>query len=114
MGCAILIVTVALDFFVGQRVLLGGTEDLRHPVFWSWFAVMMLVFNILKGAVLAAMRVVYVLGFNFIQAGILDITVFPEGTEAMDPAYASFASMVYFNSKYRYITSEIRMMQSYC
>jgi hypothetical protein len=68
-GIAVLVVTVALDFFVGKRMLMGGTEDLRHPVLWSWFAVMMLVFNILKGAVLAALRILYMLGLNLIQAG---------------------------------------------
>jgi len=31
-----LIVVVLLDMVVGKRLLLGGTDDLLHPVFWTW------------------------------------------------------------------------------
>ena len=71
-------------------------------VFWTWYACVMLVFNITKGAALAVTRIVYMVLLNFCQFAIVDKTVFPLGTEGMDPAYASFVGTVHFASKYRH------------
>ncbi len=71
-------------------------------VFWTWYACVMLVFNIAKGAALAVTRIVYMVLLNFCQFAIVDKTVFPLGTEGMDPAYASFVGTVHFASKYRH------------
>jgi hypothetical protein len=72
-----------------------------HPIWWSWYAVIMLLFNLAKGAALAASRILYMLFLNFCQFAIIDKTSFPTGYESMDPGYSSFLSLVYFTSKYR-------------
>jgi len=61
----------------------------------------MLLFNLAKGAVLSASRILYMLFLNFCQFAIIDKTSFPTGYESMDPGYSSFLSLVYFTSKYR-------------
>lgn len=70
-------------------------------VLWTWYACVMVVFNIAKGAALAITRIVYMILLNFCQFSIVDKTVFPQGTEGMDPAYASFIGTVHYACKYR-------------
>jgi hypothetical protein len=71
-------------------------------ILWTWYACVMLVFNIAKGAALAVTRIAYMVLLNLCQVAIVDKTVFPAGTEGMDPAYASFMGTVHFASKYRH------------
>ena len=96
-----LLVVVCLDLVVGKRLLFGGTDELMHPVTWTWYATIMLLFNIAKGAALAATRIAYMICLNLCQFAIVDKTSFPQGTEGMDPAYSSFVGMVFFAVKYR-------------
>ena len=71
-------------------------------ILWTWYACFMLVFNIAKGAALAVTRIVYMVLLNLCQFAIVDKTVFPQGTEGMDPAYSSFMGTVHFACKYRH------------
>ena len=96
-----LLVVICLDLVVGKRLLFGGTDELMHPVTWTWYATIMLLFNIAKGAALAATRIAYMICLNLCQFAIVDKTSFPQGTEGMDPAYSSFVGMVFFAVKYR-------------
>ena len=45
-----------------------------HPVMWTWYAVLMLLFNLAKGAALATTRILYMVVLNFVRFGILDTT----------------------------------------
>ena len=69
-------------------VVAGQTNDMLHPIWWTWYAIVMLLFNLAKGAALAASRIVYMIFLNFGQFAIIDKTSFPAGTEGMDPAYS--------------------------
>jgi len=100
-GLVCLVCVVGLDMVVGKKILFGGSDDMLHPIWWSWYAVIMLLFNLAKGAALAASRILYMQVMNFCQFAIIDKTTFPTGYEGMDPAYSSFVSLVYFTSKYR-------------
>jgi len=66
------------------------------------YAIILLLFNIAKGAVMAATRIIYMICLNLCQFAILDKTTFPQGTEGLDPAYSSFVGMVFFAVKYRH------------
>jgi len=98
----IIIVTLGLDMMVGKRFLLGGTDDMLHPVLWTWYAVFMLLFNLAKGAGLAATRIITMLFLNCLGFAVLDETSFPTGMEGFDPAFSAFVATVHANNKYRH------------
>ena len=96
-----LFLVVGLDFLIGNKMLLNGTDEMVHPVLWTWYASVMITFNLAKAAALAATRIMFMNVLNLCQFAIIDSTVFPPGREGMDPAYSSFAALVNFTSKYR-------------
>jgi hypothetical protein len=98
----LVISAVILDMVVGKKMLLGGTDEMLHPVLWTWYAVVMLLFNLAKGAALATSRVIMMVVLNCIRFAILDETSFPSGFQGMDPGYSAFVASVYHCNKYRH------------
>jgi hypothetical protein len=37
------ICVVGLDTLVGKKILLGGSDDMMHPIWWTWYACLMLL-----------------------------------------------------------------------
>jgi len=98
----LVISAVILDMVVGKKMVLGGTDEMLHPVLWTWYAVVMLLFNLAKGAALATTRIIMMVFLNCIRFAILDETSFPSGFEGMDPGYSAFIASVYHCNKYRH------------
>jgi len=97
----ILISVVGLDIVMGKKMLLGGTDEMMHPVLWTWYAVLMLLYNLAKGAALATTRIITMIFLNCIRFAVLDETSFPSGFQGMDPAYSAFVATLYHCNKYR-------------
>ena len=96
------IVAVGLDMIVGKEVLLGGTDDMLHPVLFTWYAVIMLLFNLIKGAALATTRIILMVLLNVSRFAVLDQTSFPSGFEGKDAAYSAFVATAWNSNKYRH------------
>jgi len=97
-----LVVVVGLDMIFGKAFLLGQGDELKHPILWTWYVTIMLLFNLAKAAALSTMRIIYMILLNICQFAIIDQSHFPEGFQGMDPAYSSFVALVYFTCKYRH------------
>jgi len=98
----LVICALGLDMIVGKKILLGGTDDMLHPVLWTWYAVVMLLFNLAKGAALATTRIIAMLFLNCMRVAVLDETSFPAGAEGKDPAFSAFVATVSHANKYRH------------
>jgi hypothetical protein len=96
------LVAVGLDMIVGKKVLLGGTDDMLHPVLFTWYTVIMLLFNLIKGAALATTRIILMVILNVSRFAVLDQTSFPSGFEGQDYAYSAFVATVWNSNKYRH------------
>jgi hypothetical protein len=97
-----MLVAVGLDMIVGNKVLLGGTDDMLHPVLFTWYAVIMLLFNLIQGAALATTRIIQMVMLNVSRFAVLDQTSFPPGFEGNDYAYSAFVATVWNSNKYRH------------
>jgi hypothetical protein len=97
-----LLVAVGLDMIVGKKVLLGGTDDMLHPVLFTWYAVVMLLMNLIKGAALATTRIILMVILNVGRFAVLDQSTFPSGFEGHDHAYSAFVATVWNSNKYRH------------
>ena len=58
---------VGLDHVVGNRILLNGTDEMVHPVLWTWYATVMIAFNLAKAAALATTRIAFMILLNICQ-----------------------------------------------
>jgi hypothetical protein len=96
------LVALGLDMIVGNKVLLGGTDDMLHPVLFTWYAVIMLLFNLIQGAALATTRIIQMVILNVSRFAVLDQTSFPPGFEGSDYAYSAFVATVWNSNKYRH------------
>jgi hypothetical protein len=77
------VVVVGIDIICGKKLLLEGRDELTHPIMWTWYATIMLLFNLAKGAALSTTRIMYLVVLNVCQFAIIDTSHFPEGFQGM-------------------------------
>jgi hypothetical protein len=77
------VVVVGIDMICGKKLLLEGRDELTHPIMWTWYATIMLLFNLAKGAALSTTRIMYLVVLNVCQFAIIDKSHFPEGFQGM-------------------------------
>ena len=94
-----LIARLLLDWYVGQRLIFGGTEDMRHPVLWTWYSAYLLLVNIVRGLLAGIIRMVMLIVLMVFHIGKMDTSAFPEGQEWQDTAFVAFLSTLLFHHK---------------
>jgi hypothetical protein len=95
-----IVTRVLLERIIGKNMIFGGTEDMQHPVLWTWYSTYLLIVNIIKGFFAGIIRMIFMIMMLVLQIGVMDRSNFPEGQESQDPAFVSFLSTLLFHHRY--------------
>jgi hypothetical protein len=94
-----IVAKVVMEQFVGHKLIFEGTNDVRHPVLWTWYSVYLLLVNLVRGLLAGIIRMVMLILLMLFQIGTMDRSTFPEGYESQDSAFVAFLSTLQFHHK---------------
>ncbi len=94
-----MVTKLLMERYVGQTLIFGGSNEMRHPILWSWYSAYLLLVNILRGLLAGIIRVFMLIMLTVFHIGKMDTSTFPEGQEAQDSAFVAFLSTLLFHHK---------------
>ncbi len=94
-----MVAKIMMERYIGRTFIFGGSNDLLHPILWTWYSAYLLLINIVRGLLAGIIRMFMLILLTVFHIGKMDTSTFPEGQESKDSAFVAFLSTLLFHHK---------------